>query len=172
MIPGRLSGVSVQVEAGKVVVFHYALRAEGGFAEDTRATGSPMAYLQGRGQLVPGLEAALTGREAPSSFQVRVPAAEGFGARTGNGPQAVPKKEFGRDAKFAVGMPLNLKDSSGTAVRVWVTKIQGAKVWIDLDHPLAGKDLDFDVEILFVRDPTPEELAHGHAHGVDGRAGH
>lgn len=82
-------------------------------------------------------------------------AADGFGERKGNGPQAVPRKEFRRDAKLAVGMPLELKDSSGTPVRVWVTKVVGGKVWIDLDHPLAGKELTFDVELLFVRDPTP-----------------
>ncbi len=162
----------MQVEDGKVVVFHYALSTEGGFSEDTRTTGSPMAYLHGKGQLVPGLEKAMAGRTAPGRFQVTVPAAEGFGERKGSGPQAVPKKELGRDAKLAIGMPLELKDSQGRPVRVWVTKIQGAKVWIDLDHPFAGKDLNFDVELLFVRDPTPEELSHGHAHGADGRGTH
>ncbi len=162
----------VQVEEGKVVVFHYALTAAGGFSEDTRHGASPMAYLHGKGQLVPGLERALAGRVAPDRFQVTVSAADGFGERKGNGPQAVPRKEFRRDAKLAVGMPLELKDSSGTPVRVWVTKVVGGKVWIDLDHPLAGKELTFDVELLFVRDPTPEELAHGHAHGLDGSTTH
>lgn len=161
----------MQVEDGKVVVFHYSLTAGDGFSEDTRA-GAPMAYLHGKGQLVPGLEKALAGRTAPDRLTVTVPAAEGFGLRKGNGPQAVPKKELGRDRKLAVGMPIELKDSQGQPVRVWVTKIQGAKVWIDLDHPLAGKDLTFDVDLLLVRDPTPEESSHGHAHGADGRGTH
>ena len=160
------------VESGKVVVFHYGMSAEGGMVEDTRATGKPMAYLHGKGQLLPGLERALEGKVAGDHFEVTVSAADGFGERKGRGPQAVPKKEFGKDARFQVGMPLELKDSGGNPVRVWVTKVQGAKVWIDLDHPLAGQALSFVVDVLGVREPTPEELAHGHAHGVDGYAGH
>ncbi len=162
----------MQVEDGKIVVFHYSLTTEGGFSEDTRTAGNPMAYLHGKGQLVPGLERALAGRSAPDRFQVTVAAVDGFGERKGSGPQAVPRKEFGKDTKFAVGMPLELKDSAGRPVRVWVTKVQGSRVWIDVDHPFAGKVLDFDVELLVVRDPTPEELSHGHAHGADGHGTH
>jgi FKBP-type peptidyl-prolyl cis-trans isomerase SlyD len=162
----------VQVEDGKVVVFHYALTTGDGFSEDTRTTGAPMAYLHGKGQLVPGLERSLAGRAAPDRFQVTVAPADGFGERKGKGPQPIHKKELGRDAKLAVGMPLDLEDSAGRPVRVWVTRIQGARVWIDIDHPFAGKDLTFDVELLLVRDPTPEELSHGHAHGADGRGTH
>jgi FKBP-type peptidyl-prolyl cis-trans isomerase SlyD len=69
-------------------------------------------------------------------------------------------------------MPLEIRDSAGNPVRVWITKVQGTRVWIDIDHPLAGKTLQFDVEIVNVRDPVPEELEHGHAHGADGHHHH
>jgi FKBP-type peptidyl-prolyl cis-trans isomerase SlyD len=80
----------------------------------------------------------------------------------------VPRKEFPRDARLAEGMPLRLRGSDGAPTVVWITKVQGSQVWIDLDHPLAGKTLRFDVEIVSVRDATDEEIAHGHVHGAGG----
>ncbi|MCA9490308.1 MAG: peptidylprolyl isomerase [Myxococcales bacterium] len=160
-----------QVENGKVVLMHYALKTDDKVVESTFG-GSPMAYLHGHGNLVPGLETALSGREVGARLEIRVEPAQGFGEKQGKGAMPVPRKEFPKKMKLQVGMPIEIKDSAGTPVKVWVTKVQGSQVWIDLDHPLAGKELTFDVEILGIRDPMPSELEHGHAHGPDGQHHH
>ena len=114
----------------------------------------------------------LSGREVGARLEIRVEPAQGFGEKQGKGAMPVPRKEFPKKMKLQVGMPIEIKDSAGTPVKVWVTKVQGSQVWIDLDHPLAGKELTFDVEILGIRDPMPSELEHGHAHGPDGQHHH
>lgn len=160
------------VQDGKVVVLHYVLEgADGKVIESTRGQ-SPMAYLHGRGNVVPGLERALAGREVGDRFTVDVSAEDAYGARKGNGAVAVPRKEFPRKMDLRPGMGLQIRGSDGTPVPVWVTKVHGSKVWIDVDHPLAGQALRFDVEVVGVRDPLPEELDHGHAHGSDGHHHH
>jgi FKBP-type peptidyl-prolyl cis-trans isomerase SlyD len=158
------------VAAGKVVVIHYTLTgADGRLIESTRGK-APMAYLHGQNNVIPGLEAALSGQEAGAHVQFTVPPEQGYGERKGKGPQSVPRKEFPRKMELREGMPLDIPGSDGQPVRVWVTRMQGSKVWIDVDHPLAGQTLTFDVEVVGVRDPYPEELEHGHAHGTDGHS--
>lgn len=160
----------MNVADGKVVVIHYTLaRQDGGFVESTRGK-SPIAYLHGTGGMMKGIEQALADQPVGARLQVTVPPELGFGDRKGGGPVAVPRREFPKETQLAEGMPLRIPGSDGQQVLVWVTKIRGAKVWIDVDHPLAGHTLDLDVEVLHVRDPYPEELEHGHAHGADGDA--
>ena len=160
------------VQTGKVVVIHYTLtRGDGSLVESTRGK-DPLAYLHGKGHIVPGLERALDGQQTGSRIETTVPPEEGYGVRKGSGPQPVPKREFPSHIDLRVGLPLEIKGSDGEPVQVWVTRVKGAKVWIDLDHPLAGESLSFDVEIVGIRDPFPDELEHGHAHGPDGHHRH
>ena len=162
--------MSETVSDGQVVLLHYTLSgADGAFIEST-AGGDPVAVLVGRGHLVPGLEKALQGRASGEKFQVAVSAADAYGEKTGGGAQPVPRREFPKDAHLVAGMPLRVQDGDGNPVVVWVTKVQGAQVWIDIDHPLAGKELHFDVEVAGVRSPTQSELEHGHAHGGSGHS--
>lgn len=154
----------------KVVSIHYTLKgADGKLLESTRGH-APVAYLHGHGNVVPGLEAALLGKNPGDKVDVTIPAELAYGERKGKGAQAVPRKEFPRGMDLREGMPLEIKDSSGTPVRVWITRVQGSKVWLDVDHPLAGQALTFDVEVMDVRDAEPEELEHGHVH--DGHGHH
>jgi FKBP-type peptidyl-prolyl cis-trans isomerase SlyD len=161
-----------QVADGKVVLIHYTMKGEDGAVIETTAGRDPMAYLHGRGNIVPGLERALTGQEAGATVTVTVSAADAYGDRKGTGAQEVPRREFPRKMELREGMPLQVKGGDGNPVVVWVTKVQGSKVWIDIDHPLAGRTLTFEVQVLGVRDPYPEELEHGHAHGTDGHHHH
>lgn len=161
-----------RVEDGKVVLVHYKMEAGGAVVESTFG-GAPTAWLKGANQVFAGLEAALLGKEVGETFEAEIPATEAFGERKGKGPVAVPRKELPKtQAPLQRGMPLTVEDSAGNPVRVWVSRVQGAQVWIDLDHPLAGQDLKFTVQVLAMRDPLPEEIAHGHAHGPSGHHHH
>jgi FKBP-type peptidyl-prolyl cis-trans isomerase SlyD len=163
--------MGARVQDGKVVVVHYTMRDGETVIESTKGK-DPVAYLHGRKQMLPGLERALDQQEAGAQFTVTLEPEETYGKRTGRGAQAVPRKEFPRKMTIAVGMPLEIRDSEDRPVRVWITKVQGSKVWIDIDHPMAGKTLTFDVEVVLVRDPLPEELEHGHTHGAHGTERH
>jgi FKBP-type peptidyl-prolyl cis-trans isomerase SlyD len=160
----------MKVEANKVVTFHYTVSDETGKVESSHDRGEPIAFLVGRGGLIPGLEKALDGRESGERFEVAVAPTEAYGERRADFTQRVPKKYFRDPEHLRPGMVTVLSVQGGGQRQVTVQKIGSSVVDVDLNHPLAGKTLTFDVEIVDVREATPEELAHGHAHGVDGHA--
>ena len=157
----------MKIEKDRVVRFHYAV-AEAGQAplESSKAVGEPLAILFGRGQIIPGLEKAMDGREAGDSFKATVPAAEAYGERRDGLSQRIPKKHFGAQ-KLAPGMQVVLQTNFGPRA-VTIQKVGMSVVDVDLNHPMAGKDLDFDIEIVEVREASEEEIAHGHVHGDGG----
>jgi FKBP-type peptidyl-prolyl cis-trans isomerase SlyD len=148
----------------QVVEFHFTLADPAGRIVGSTRGAAPMAYLHGHSNIVPALEAALAGRSAGDQVHEVVRA---YGERKGTGAQAVPRREFPKDVELVEGNPLEIQGSDGSPVRVWITKIQGSRVWIDIDHPLAGQDLTFDAQIVSVRPATATEIEHGHAHGPD-----
>ena len=159
----------MKVEPNKVVVFHYAVRENGGEpVESTHDRGEPLAFLVGTGMLIPGLEKALTGHEAGERFDVTVEPAEAYGERREDFTQRVPKKYFRDAEQLKPGMMTVLSVSGGGQRQVTVQKVGSSVIDVDLNHPLAGKTLVFDVEIVDVRDATPEEIEHKHAHGASG----
>ena len=159
----------LQIDADSVVTIHYTLKNDEGQILDSSDGRSPLAYLHGHSNIVPGLENALVGQKVGAKMNISVPPAEGYGERTGPGPQQVKKKEFGKDAdKLAEGMPISAEASDGTRVTLWITKVEGSWVHVDTNHPLAGQTLNFDVEIVDIRAASAEELSHGHVHGPHG----
>ena len=160
------------IAENKVALIHYTLRDPAGEVLDSSKEGPPLAYLHGASNLVPGLEKEMTGREVGSSFEVKVSAAEGYGERQGPGPQAVHRSEFPKDFEPTEGRPLRAQDGEGNMITLWITKVEGAQVWVDVNHPLAGQTLNFDVEVMSMRDATDDEKEHGHAHGLHGHAHH
>ena len=157
----------MKIEKDRVVRFHYAV-AETGQAsvENSKDGGEPIAILFGHGNIIPGLEKAMDGREAGESFQATVPAAEAYGERREGLSQRIPKKHFGAQ-KLEPGMQVVLQTNFGPRA-VTIEKVGMSVVDVDLNHPMAGKDLDFDIEIVEVREASEEELAHGHVHGEGG----
>ena len=157
----------MKIEKDRVVRFHYAV-AETGQAsvENSKDGGEPIAILFGHGNIIPGLEKAMDGREAGDSFQATVPAAEAYGERREGLSQRIPKKHFGAQ-KLEPGMQVVLQTNFGPRA-VTIEKVGMSVVDVDLNHPMAGKDLDFDIEIVEVREASAEELAHGHVHGDGG----
>ena len=138
----------------KVVAIEYTLKGEDGTVIDSSDNLGPLDYIQGYGNLIPGLEAALEGKKAGDSFSVTVPAAEAYGERTDDLIVEVPRANFEADTPVEVGMQFE----AGHQI-VTVTKIEGDTITIDGNHELAGKDLYFDVKVASVRDASPEEIA-------------
>jgi FKBP-type peptidyl-prolyl cis-trans isomerase SlyD len=146
-----------------VVTFHYTLKGDTDEVIDSSAGGEPLAYLHGHGNIVPGLERELTGKSVGDRLQVRVPAAQGYGEYDGALVQKVPRRALKGIANLRVGLRLQAGHQAVT-----VKHIAGDMITLDGNHPLAGQDLNFDVEITAVRPATEEELAHWHVHGDGG----
>lgn len=150
-----------------VVTFHYTLRDEAGSAMETSRGGDPAAYLHGANNIIPGLEAAMTGRVAGEVFSTTVNPESAYGLRSPNAVQRVPIKHLAFKGKLRPGAAVQLSTSDGMRA-VTVVKAGRHAADIDTNHPLAGKTLVFDIEVMDTRSATAEELAHRHVHGVGG----
>jgi FKBP-type peptidyl-prolyl cis-trans isomerase SlyD len=148
----------------KVISLHYTLTVDGEKVESSLDRNEPLWVLLGHGQLIPGLEKALEDHEAGDSLQVEVAPAEGYGERQPGMTQRVPKKYFQQGGKLKPGMTTVLALKEGGHRVVVVEKVGMTTVDVDLNHPMAGKTLHFDVTLNEVREGTEEEIQHGHAH--------
>lgn len=154
----------------KVVSLHYTLSVDGEKVESSHDRDEQLWVLLGHGQLIPGLESALEGREAGESLQVDVAAADGYGEREEGQIQRMSKKYFPHANRLKPGMVTVLQLKEGGQRAVTVHKVGMSAIDVDLNHPMAGKTLHFDVVIGEVREATEEEVAHGHAHPPGGAA--
>ena len=147
-----------------VVSMHYTLTDDEKNVLDTSAEQEPMAYLHGAQNIIPGLEDALTGKVEGDTLQVRIEAAEGYGEHS---PELIHKVDiaaFQGVENVEAGMKFETASPDGHPQLVEVTEVNGDEVTIDANHPLAGVALNFDVEIIGVREATQEEIEHGHVH--------
>lgn len=158
------------ISENKVVVLHYAVSDSEGTLIDSSYDHQPLAVIQGSGYLIPGLESALDGHNVGDKFEVAVASEQAYGERVDGFVQTVPKEMFQGIDDLDVGTQLRATTDEGEQT-VIVIDVTDDEITVDGNHPLAGIDLQFDVEILEVRDATAEELAHGHVHG-EGGCGH
>ncbi len=156
----------MKIEKDRVVRFHYSVSEQGAEPVESSRDGEPLAILAGHGNIIPGLEKAMEGREAGEKFAVDVAAADAYGEKREGMVQRVPKKHFGNQ-RLAPGMQVVLNTNFGPRP-VTIAKVGMSVVDVDLNHPMAGKDLHFDIEVVDVREATPEEIEHGHVHGEGG----
>jgi FKBP-type peptidyl-prolyl cis-trans isomerase SlyD len=158
----------MKIENNSVVRFHYTVSESGaGPLESSRET-EPLSILVGHGNIIPGLEEAFRGHEAGDTFNVTVGPEQGYGQRMDGLVQRVPRKHF-KNAKLVPGQQVVMPTQQGQRAMT-VKKVGMSVVDVDLNHPMAGKTLDFDVEIIEVRPATEIELEHRHAHAGDGHA--
>jgi FKBP-type peptidyl-prolyl cis-trans isomerase SlyD len=159
----------MQIAPNTVAQFHYTLTNDAGATLDSSRGGSPLSYLHGAGQIVPGLERQMAGRAQGDAFKAEVPAAEGYGERIAALVQQAAISMFPEDVRGEVkpGMQFQAESNMGP-VLVTVVAVDGEQVTLDGNHALAGQTLHFDIEVVSVRAATAEELAHGHAHGEGG----
>lgn len=161
----------MKIEKDRVVLFHYTVSERAAFEagepplESSEGRG-PLAILSGHGNIIPGLEKAMEGHEAGDKFEVDVVAAEAYGELQPGLSQRVPKKYF-KDVRLEPGMQAVLPTNFGPRA-VTIQKVGMSVVDVDLNHPMAGKDLHFSVEIVEVREASEEEVQHGHVHGEGG----
>ena len=156
----------MKIEKDRVVQFHYTVSEAGQEPMESSKEREPLSILVGHGNIIPGLEKALEGREAGESFGVDVAAADAYGEKRDGLSQRVPKKNFSGQ-RLEPGMQVVLNTNFGPRA-VTIQKVGMSVVDVDLNHPMAGKDLHFDIEVVEVREAKPEEIAHGHVHGEGG----
>jgi FKBP-type peptidyl-prolyl cis-trans isomerase SlyD len=157
----------MQIENEKVATLHYTLKDNEGNVLDKSEDGS-FVYMHGAQNIIPGLETALTGKQAGEELSVKVPAAEAYGERSEEQIQEVPKEMFEADADIQVGMQFHAESPTGDTLMVTVSEIKDDVIVVDGNHPLAGMDLNFDVKVADIREASDEEKEHGHVHGAEG----
>lgn len=156
--------MSLSIDDNTVASLHYTLTNSAGETLDSSQGNDPLIYLHGAGNLIPGLEKELKGKSAGHSMQLKVAPEEGYGPVHDGLIDIVPKTAFQGVDTIEPGMAFEAQGEDGQTRRVTVTAINGDDVTVDANHPLAGVELHFDVEIVEVRDATEEEIANGHAH--------
>jgi len=161
----------MKISKHSVGIIHYTLKGDDGEVLDSSVGQEPLAYLQGHGNLIAGLEKDLVGKEAGDKFQSTVAPKEGYGEYDKGLEMEVPKSQFDGDADINVGMQFQAQIGERPQVFT-VTEVEGDKIKINGNHALAGETLHFDVEVVEVRKATKEELEHGHVHGPHGHHHH
>lgn len=158
----------MQISKDKVVSIDYTLTNPEGEVLDSSEGRQPLAYLQGKGNIIAGLERELEGKRVGDQMRVTIQPADAYGERDDRLVQSVPREAFGGIDNIQVGMQFQAQTPSGHRAVVRVIEVGENEVTIDANHPLAGVPLTFDVTVRDVRDATEEELTHGHAHGPGG----
>jgi FKBP-type peptidyl-prolyl cis-trans isomerase SlyD len=151
----------MNIAKNTIVSFDYTLTDDNNQILDS-SDSEPLVYLHGHGNIIPGLEEAMEGKAPGDSFKVHVPAASAYGIRDEKLITKIPKDRFEGET-VEEGMQFQAQTADGYSV-VTVTEVAGDQVTIDGNHPLAGQDLNFDVEIKDIREASEEEIAHGHPH--------
>ncbi|TKB46187.1 FKBP-type peptidyl-prolyl cis-trans isomerase [Thalassotalea mangrovi] len=157
----------MKIAVNTVVKMHYAVMDSDKNLIDSSYDHQPLEFIQGSGFLIPGLEVALNDKQVGDNFTVEVEAKEAYGERHDGFVQTVPKELFQGIEDLDVGMQLRAQTDEGEQT-VIVVDVEDDTITVDGNHPLAGLDLVFDVEILEVRPATDEEIAHGHVHSEGG----
>lgn len=159
----------MKIGAKKAVTIAYTLKDEAGEVLDTSQGGDPLTYLQGEGNIVPGLERALEGKTTGDNVKVALAPDDAYGKRDEALKQTIPARQLQVEDKRKVKVGGRYRAwLDGGAHTVEVIAVDGSQVTVDGNHPLAGMTLHFEVDVVEVRDATAEELAHGHVHGPGG----
>lgn len=142
----------MKVEKGKTIKVHYTGTLEDGKVFDTSEGKDPLEFQVGEGKVIKGFDDGVVGMEAGEEKEITIKPEEGYGNREEKLVQQVPKASFGENAdKLKPGVVLGLKDPQGHVMNAIVTNLDGEKVTLDLNHPLAGKTLKFKVKIVEVK---------------------
>jgi FKBP-type peptidyl-prolyl cis-trans isomerase SlyD len=157
----------------RVISFHYTLTDTAGEVIDTsRDQNVPFSFMEGMGQIIPGLERALALLSVGDQRKINVAAVDAYGAQDEQLMVKVPREKLPNSAELQPGDQFQATGPNGEMLLFRVVGVEGEEVTLDGNHPLAGVDLIFDVEMIGIREATAEEVAHGHVHGPGGHHHH
>lgn len=156
-----------RVDQDVVVSLDYTLNVDGEIV-DFSDKEEPLQYIQGRGQIIPGLEREMAGMTVGQSKEVRVAPKEGYGMRDPEAVIEISRAEFPPEFEVIPGAEVQVRNIDGEILEARIDSVEGDKVRLDFNHPLAGKELLFTVTVVDLRMASPEELMHGHVHGEGG----
>ena len=163
------------IQPNSVVALTYKLHAVNNgtreFIEEADQA-NPLVFLSGVGMMLPKFEENIQGLSKGDKIDFELKAIDAYGDLDENAMAQLPADMFKESGIPPVGEIIPLQDNQGNQFRAKVTEVSPEVVVVDLNHPMAGQDLHFDIEVLEVRQATEDELKHGHAHGIDGHAGH
>lgn len=151
------------VQDGVVVSIEYTLHVDGELLDTSEGQG-PLQFLAGHANIIPGLESAMRGMKIGESKDVVVQPADGYGEFDDEAFMNVPREQFPKEMQLAEGVELTVRDDEGNARYARVDNIEGDAVTLNFNHPLAGDELHFHVKVVSLREPSAEELEHGHVH--------
>jgi FKBP-type peptidyl-prolyl cis-trans isomerase SlyD len=151
------------VQNNVVVSMEYALRVDDEEIDSSKGQ-DPLQFLVGHGNIISGLEREMVGMKVGDSKDVVIPPADGYGEYDEEAFMSVPRAEFPKDMPLEEGVELTVKDDSGQARYARIETIDGDTITLNFNHPLAGDELHFNVKVVGLREPTEEELEHGHVH--------
>ncbi len=154
-----------------VVIYNYTLKTD---SEEIvgKEEGLQTPYLHGFDNIFPKVEEEMEGKKVGDRLSITLAPKDGFGEKNPTTPQEVPRDAFPEDADMEEGAMFHLETPDGEVLPFWLAKVEKNSVFLDSNHPLAGQTIHFEIEITGLRDAKPDELAHGHPHGVDGESGH
>lgn len=155
------------VQNGVVVSMEYTLKIDGEVIDSSEGH-DPLEFLTGHGNIISGLESEMIGMKVGESKDVVVPPADGYGEYDEEAFLDVPKNQFPADMPVEEGLELTVRDDSGEGRYARIESVEGETVRLNFNHPLAGDELHFNVKVVNLREPTEEELDHGHVHQGDG----
>ena len=162
-----MSDEELRIKDGQVVSMEYTLKVDGDVADSSEGR-EPLEFVHGAGNIIPGLEREMTGMAVGESKDVVVAAIDAYGVKDDEAFMDVPRDQFPKEIPMELGTEIQVQNQAGQPMYARIDKIEDDKVRLNFNHPLAGKELTFDVTIVGLRLPTPEELEHGHVHGSDG----
>lgn len=154
----------LKIQDGQVVSMDYSLTVDGKVVDSSEGHG-PLEFIQGTGNIIPGLERELYGLVIGDNKKVTVAPLDAYGELDQEAYVDVPRAEFPNDIPLEKGIEIQVRDQSGNPLYARIEGVSDEAIKLNFNHPLAGKTLNFDVTIVALRDATPEELSHGHAHG-------
>ena len=156
----------MSIKKDAVVEMHYTLKNDAGEVVDSSKGQDPMPFIQGRGNIIPGLEKALEGMKVGDTCDVSVKPEDAYGVHHAEGIQEIPKEALQGIENLEIGMELQSQDEQGNPFIVRIEEIKDDVVIINANHPLSGQTLHFNVSIESVREATADELEHGHVHSA------
>jgi FKBP-type peptidyl-prolyl cis-trans isomerase SlyD len=154
----------LKVQDGQVVSMEYTLKVDGMVADSSEGN-EPLEYLHGAGNIIPGLEREMTGMAVGESKDVMISPVEGYGEQDESAFMDVPREQFPDEIPMKVGTELQVQNQDGQPMFARIDTVEAQSIRLNFNHPLAGKELHFNVKVVGLRAATPEEKEHGHVHG-------